>query len=269
MKVNKFKLSTTALAISFALASFTSAVSAAVILNTTNYMTGTNPGNWNAASLTYNVPDSWYGSTMCQVSEIVVDLPEGTTFLPSSTKAINKPFAQASVSGSSAKAVSQTVTVNNPLKVLRWQESNTHNGIFNVYGANSFNPSSQTIKSANIETLQTVYNSNTSVDYNTIFKVGGSSYYKLEQIISGPDENTPLKIGTISIAKSKTDGTPVANVGVPFYLTCNTTNNAGASATQKFIGTIENLGTEEAPMRIGSYAFFQGNTQNKTAYAGL
>gem|GEM_PF-6177286 len=68
MKVNKFKLSTTALAISFALASFTSAVSAAVILNTTNYMTGTNPGNWNAASLTYNVPDSWYGSTMCQVS---------------------------------------------------------------------------------------------------------------------------------------------------------------------------------------------------------
>lgn len=269
MKVNKFKLSTTALAISFALASFTSAVSAAVILNTTNYMTGTNPGNWNAASLTYNVPDSWYGSTMCQVSEIVVDLPEGTTFLPSSTKAINKPFAQASVSGSSAKAVSQTVTVNNPLKVLRWQESNTHNGIFNVYGANSFNPSSQTIKSANIETLQTVYNSNTSVDYNTIFKVGGSSYYKLEQIISGSDENTPLKIGTISIAKSKTDGTPVANVGVPFYLTCNTTNNAGASATQKFIGTIENLGTEEAPMRIGSYAFFQGNTQNKTAYAGL
>lgn len=269
MKTYNLKLTNTAIAISLALIGFASP-SYSMILNTTNYMTGTNPGKWDAETLTYNVPDSWYGSTSTATAEIIVDLPEGSSFLPGPKKNINKPFATASVSGSSAKAVDQTVTINNPLKLLRWQESNAHSGVFYAYGASSFNLANQTVKSANIETLQTVYNSsNTGIDYNTIFKIGGSSYFRIQQIISGLDDSSPLTIGTISIAKSKTDGTPVGDVGVPFYISCSSTNNASASVTQKFVGAIENLGTEEAPMRIGLYAYFQSDKTNKTSYAGL
>lgn len=253
MKNTQFKLSGTAVAVCLVLMQISSPVYSKIILNEKNFMTGSYTAKWNASTLTYNLPGSWYNSTNCAQTEISVELPEGTIFLPATSRVINKPLAQ--VAGSTSAATAQSVTIQNPLKILRWEDSTGSAGIFNMTISSKAMRAEQKIQSANIEELQLVnYSKKNGFDYNCFFKTVGSSVFNASQEIAGIEENTPIKIGTVSLVKSKTDPTPIAGQGVGFYLSTSNGADRSYSIVQKFSGTIENLGTEDGRMFVGVYS---------------
>ncbi|GAB1825590.1 hypothetical protein [Turicimonas sp. TL08] len=167
--------------------------------------------------------------------------------MPAASRVINKPLAQ--VAGSTSAVTAQSVTIQNPLKTLRWEDSTGSAGIFNMTISSKAMRAEQKIQSANIEELQLVnYSKKNGFDYNCFFKTVGSSVFNASQEIAGIEENTPINIGTISLVKSKTDSTPIAGQGVGFYLSTSNGADKSYSIVQKFSGTIENLGTEDGRM---------------------
>lgn len=275
MSTNGFKLSRTTIAVGLVLMQYMSlACSATVTLNTKNFMSSNDGGQWNAGTLTYYAPGT-YGN-LNKKDQVIVDLPEGTSFMPPK-KVVSKPFVELTVSYSAKNAptvTKQELTIKSPLKLFRWDTGKTSYGVFEVRSDTLYYPASQSLKLSNIETVQIVgYTSAkatdkySGLDYNAIFKAGGSGSFKSEQVISGRDNENPLTIGTMVMVKSKTDAAPIGDVGVPFYLSVSTAT-ASSSVSQVFNGSIENLGVEEAPMRVGVYSFYQAASNSKDAYSG-
>ncbi len=278
MNNTNLKLSTTALAVSLVLMSFSN-TAASTAITVTEKSTGI--GNWDEATQTFtlsslNAPatknTNWSKQWGCDT--VLVRLNEGSTLrTPSTSDGFNLSFAK-------AKNKTQKVEIQNPLKLFRWRDDMSQSGIFRADSDNKSKKTIQTIELANIDSFQLVETKaqatqvsldlkTTSKGKSTFFLVTGNStktntFSEIKQEISGES-----KIGTMTVVSQ--DGTSsVAGSGLGFYLHSSAQNNdTQSSIIQTFDGTIENLGTEAGPMHIGVMSRYVTSSTQNVPYQGL